>query len=260
MLGSAACLAAASRAGAVLLLGSIAAVVVVASRGRRLLAVAGVTVFVGALLAAALLWGTLGTRVRDTVLSGGQDLRASTRWAVAGSLTQMVVDHPVFGIGFGAFRVVFPRYLSSGEADLWNQAHDDWAEMTVEGGLVALGCTLWLAVAFWRRVRAVWSGASSRGFRLTLLGLLLGIGSLTLHALVDFNHQIPANALLFVVASALALSPERRLEGSRASGEGRAAGRVLAAVLVAFFGWQAFRGVLAGLDYSAGRELPAPGT
>jgi len=259
LLGSGACLAAASRAGAVLLLGSMTVLVLVASRGRRLRTAAGVTVFVGVLLASALLWGTLGTRVRDTFLSGGQDIRASTRWAVAGSLAHMVADHPLFGVGFGAFRVVFPRYLSAGEAELWLQAHDDFAELAVEGGLVALACTLWLAVAFWRRAIAVRAGSSSRGFRLMHLGLLLGLVSLTLHALVDFNHQIPANALLFVVVSALALSPERRGERTGSGGGGWGAARVVAAVLVTLFGWQALRGIPAGLAYDRGAKAASAG-
>jgi putative inorganic carbon (HCO3(-)) transporter len=154
LVGASACLAAASRAGAVLLFGSLAVLVLVASRGRRLLAAGAMVLVLGGLVSMALLWGTLGSRVRDTLLSGGQDIRGSTRWAVASSLGRMIVDHPVFGVGFGAFRVVFPRYLASGEAELWNQAHDDWAEIAVEGGVVTLLATVWLAVAFWRRAAA----------------------------------------------------------------------------------------------------------
>jgi hypothetical protein len=38
------------------------------------------------------------------------------------------------------------------------------------------------------------------------VGAALGLGALTLHALVEFNHQIPANALLFVATAAWASS------------------------------------------------------
>ena len=39
------------------------------------------------------------------------------------------------------------------------------------------------------------------------LGPALGLVALTVHAVVDFNHQMPANALLFVTVAALALAP-----------------------------------------------------
>ncbi|HEX5043088.1 MAG TPA: O-antigen ligase family protein [Candidatus Polarisedimenticolaceae bacterium] len=258
LIGAAACLAAASRAGAVLLVGSLAVLVLVASRGRRLIAAGAMVLVLGGLVSTALLWGTLGTRVRDTLLSGGQDIRASTRWAVASSLGQMLGDHPVFGVGFGAFRVVFPRYLASGEAELWNQAHDDWAEVAVEGGVVALLATVWLAAAFWKHAAGTYAAASSRGFRLTRLGLLLGLASLTVHAFVDFNHQIPANALLFVVAAALALSPEQR-HGAASGGRSGGLARAAAAVLIALCGWQALRGVPAGLAYARGAREASRG-
>lgn len=207
-LGTAAAMGAASRAGVALLLTSLAVLALVASRGRRLLAAAGVLALAGALVAGALLWGTLGSRLRDSILASDQDASFSNRTVVVRALAEMVADHPIFGVGFGAFRVAFPRYLPAGEAELWNQAHDDWAEVAVEGGLVALGCTVWLAAAFWRRALIGLKSVKGLRQRLSRVGLLLGLGSLTLHALVDFNHQIPANALLFVVASALALRGE----------------------------------------------------
>ena len=45
-------------------------------------------------------------------------------------------------------------------------------------------------------------------------GLVLGIVALGIHAVVDFNHQIPANALLFVLICALAL-PVAKPEDAR---------------------------------------------
>jgi O-antigen ligase len=182
---------------------------VAASRGRRALAFLLALVVVAGGLAAALAWGTLGERVRDALLSGEQDVSLSSRLVVLRSLGEMAADFPVFGVGFGAFRVAFPRYMPAGEGELWNQAHDDWAEVAVDGGLPALALVVWLTAAFWRRALRVRAGSAHRAFRLTRLGLLVGLGALTLHALVDFNHQIPANALLFVVAGGVALSPDR---------------------------------------------------
>ena len=42
------------------------------------------------------------------------------------------------------------------------------------------------------------------------IGLVVGVVTLLIHAFLDFNHQIPANALLFVAYCALLL-PARRM-------------------------------------------------
>jgi hypothetical protein len=62
-----------------------------------------------------------------------------------------------------------------------------------------------VAIAATSRLRAV----SSRAARIEQIGLLIGLGSLAVHAAVDFNHQIPANALLFVVLGVFATSQVR---------------------------------------------------
>ena len=60
----------------------------------------------------------------------------------------------------------------------------------------------WLMVGF--SIRAVRRLRRHNGsISVSRLGLALGLVSLILHAWLDFNHQIPANALLFVTLSAL---------------------------------------------------------
>ncbi len=60
----------------------------------------------------------------------------------------------------------------------------------------------WLMVGF--GIRAVRRLRRHNGsLSVSRLGLALGLGALALHAIVDFNHQIPANALLFVALAAL---------------------------------------------------------
>ena len=63
----------------------------------------------------------------------------------------------------------------------------------------------WLTIAFWRRVVGGGALRTARGHvALEQLGIALGLLTLSVHALVDFNHQIPANALLFVTIGAIA--------------------------------------------------------
>ena len=76
----------------------------------------------------------------------------------------------------------------------------------MEGGLIAAVLLVWLVGAFVARLsrRSAWS----RDGRVDpeAAGLLLGLLVLAVHAIFDFNHQIPANALLFTTMAALALA------------------------------------------------------
>jgi hypothetical protein len=46
---------------------------------------------------------------------------------------------------------------------------------------------------------------------LATIGLVLGLISLSVHAFFDFNHQVPANALLFTTLAAIAIAPNEDL-------------------------------------------------
>jgi O-antigen ligase len=108
----------------------------------------------------------------------------------------------VVGSGFGAFRDVIPSYLPRGESEHWLQLHNDYLEVAAGGGLVAMLLVAWLAVGYAVRLARRVRGGTSADDALSSLGLALGVASLAVHEVVDFNLQIPANALLFVVVAA----------------------------------------------------------
>jgi hypothetical protein len=127
----------------------------------------------------------------------------------------MAKDYALTGSGFGAFREVIPAYLPRGDSGLWLQLHNDYLEMVLAGGLVAVTLVAWLAAVFASRVVRAVRAESADGRLLPSLGLAMGLVALALHEIVDFNLQIPANALLFVVLAAMSVSPvARSLEGS----------------------------------------------
>jgi multisubunit Na+/H+ antiporter MnhB subunit len=149
----------------------------------------------------------LGDRVRTFIEQrGGSLIDEVDRVDAWKTGLRIVADYPVTGVGFGAFPEVFPRYMSKGEYSFWAQLHNDWLEVVVDGGVIAALLLLWLCYGFWsralRRVRP------ARGHRVDMetLGLVLGVLSLTVHAVLDFNHQIPATALMFVTAGALTVA------------------------------------------------------
>jgi O-antigen ligase len=85
----------------------------------------------------------------------------------------------------GGARVGF-RFQGS---DWYREAHNDYLQVLVETGLPGLLIALWAAAAALRRV------APSRWVFAALLAMLL-------HALVEFDFQIPALPVLFVVLAA----------------------------------------------------------
>ncbi len=193
-----------SKAGAALIAAGVSVVFVfgIARRGRRLLAAAAVlAVLLGA--GALLLQTALGARARSFLAVSREGIGESSRIQAWRSALPMIADFPATGVGMGAFRDVFPRYLRAGEAGYWDRLHNDYLEVVVEGGIPAGALVLLLAAGFSRRAFRGWRRAR-KGERTARLGLLAGLAALALHAAVDFNHQIPANALLFVAAAALA--------------------------------------------------------
>ena len=120
----------------------------------------------------------------------------------------MIGDFPLTGAGFGSFRHIFARYMPAGESMRWAHAHNDYLELLLDGGVVALGLLGWLVWGYGTRVARRLHGAApvSPG----RIGLVVGLVTLSIHAFLDFNHQIPANALLFVATCALLL-PARRV-------------------------------------------------
>jgi O-antigen ligase len=105
-------------------------------------------------------------------------------------------DRPLTGFGLGAWPTVYPHYALSDDGFFANQAHNDWAQAAVEGGVPAflcyLGLFLWTVRAGWR---APW------GF---------GLSFVLLHALVDYPiHRQALGVLFFLVAGVLAKSGQR---------------------------------------------------
>ncbi len=119
--------------------------------------------------------------------------------------TAMMRDYAVTGSGFGSFRDVFPAYLPPGELMRWYRVHNDYLEVVLEGGFVAGLLVLWLTWNYWIRVLGG-VGRASCSHDYATIGLVLGLIALSVHAFFDFNHQVPANALLFTTLAAIAVA------------------------------------------------------
>ena len=134
------------------------------------------------------------------------DLAPGVRLKITKDCLRMFVHRPLLGWGLGTFPTVYPTYRSFYTDLFINEAHNDYAQLLVETGLLGFGLMVWFLISLYRqglptsrRWEFRWDGAVS-------LGALLGCTGILFHSFVDFNLQIPANAALFYVLCSLSAS------------------------------------------------------
>jgi O-antigen ligase len=118
----------------------------------------------------------------------------------------IISDHPL-GIGLKNYENVFQVYNRSSTSDKTvMHAHNDHLQMLIEAGwigfLALIGSFLIFIWKSARRIRQIDSRREPRQFFLAI-GAFSGLVSMSVHSLFDFNLQIPANCLYFVVLMAL---------------------------------------------------------
>lgn len=131
---------------------------------------------------------------------------------------EMWRDHPLFGIGLGAYKLNFVPYKADFLATPRGadyrfhiaraaQAHNEYVQVTAElgavGFLVVLTGIGLIAYFGLRRIAA----QRERERRMELLLLGAGVLACLVHAAVSFPWHLPSSGLAFVVALGLAFSP-----------------------------------------------------
>ncbi|WP_338623803.1 O-antigen ligase family protein [Selenomonas sp. TAMA-11512] len=204
---SAACLAMTYARGAVL---TIAAVLALYGMLRDWRVLLGVTAVGAGLL-------TLDSALYERVISvfTQMDTSMEMRIALWDSTVQMIADHPFFGIGWGAYWMVYPAYdfYLEGADVLVVHAHNMYLNYAAEIGVVGALTFFWYF--FGTMLRAFLSKAEdTAGFRQGLmLGLALAILSIALNGVTDYVlFNIPSSMLFYLLAAMVgvgdALAPE----------------------------------------------------
>jgi len=189
----AAVITAVSRAGAVLIIGELVAVLLLSWRrglipAARLRKRAAWTAAVSVALAAVVGWQVTLDKFREP-----EPYRVR-RELLLSSLA-MTADRPAAGFGLGTWPVVYPAYARFDNGLAANHAHDDWAEWAAEGGVPFL--VLMALVALW----------SVRPAADSLWGM--GVPVIFAHSLVDYPLREPAvAAVLFAMLGAVAARTE----------------------------------------------------
>jgi putative inorganic carbon (HCO3(-)) transporter len=126
---------------------------------------------------------------------------------------KLILAHPVFGVGFGAYSTAFPHYDDSTGYFFVNAAHNDYVQGLAETGMIGgiLGLAFLYCLA--RLVKRTLS-ATNPWERSTGLAGAIGCIGLLAHSLVDFNLQITSNALLFLILVAILDTADWRMTES----------------------------------------------
>ena len=165
--------AAGARAGSVLLAVEVAAALLVA--WRRGMAPAGTLArglaafgAMAVLFTAIVSWQTLRQRFEEP------DPLAQRRDFLVSSVA-MLRQRPAMGFGLGNWARAYPQYALFDDGNYVNQAHNDWAQWAVEGGIPFFAILLALvAMAAPAAVRSVWG---------------IGLVSVWVHCLVEYPLQ-----------------------------------------------------------------------
>ena len=113
-------------------------------------------------------------------------------------LQPFVQDFLPFGSGLGTFRKAFSTYYAEKFRFIYMHAEDDYLQFPGELGVGALLLPLIVILSLTQAVLAL-----RRTDHIFIRGMsfaaVMAIVSLLIHSFVDFNLQIPANALMFVL-------------------------------------------------------------
>jgi O-antigen ligase len=135
-----------------------------------------------------------------------------SRRDIWGASWQLIKDHPLTGVGLGAFPLAYTRYDPSSGAQRVEQAHNDYLQILADAGLLGgILALLFLVLLFARGFRALNTRDKRR--RGIAIGALSGCFAIAVHSFIDFNLQVTANAQLFLALAALATSEKRRGDG-----------------------------------------------
>jgi O-antigen ligase len=107
------------------------------------------------------------------------------------------------GTGLGTFAVAFRRYQTTSLDLLIDHAHNDYLEVTTDTGILGAGLLFIPIIGLLFKMILAYVEARNPYRRSVLLACIGGSAALLIHSAMDFNLQIPANALLFAVVLGL---------------------------------------------------------
>lgn len=182
-------------------------------------------------------------RFSRSINNGKLDL--DTRFVMWDSAVRMWKDHVWFGVGPGHYDLLFREYRSPAVQRQAERAHNDYLNTLADWGVVGAALVTIALVLLTVGVVKVWKHVQRDGGAFSsnqsdkfafVVGAAMGLFALALHSVVDFNLQIPANAIIAVTLMALLTShwrfaTERFWFSARLPGKASATLAILAALV-----------------------------
>lgn len=121
---------------------------------------------------------------------------------------QIIRDHPLLGVGLGAYGVAYTQYDTRNGLFRIEQAHNDYLETLANAGVV--GALLGVFFIVWLFRTGFARRETQDDFRRGVsTGALAGCFAVLVHSFFDFTLHTTSNALLFLVVIALATADAR---------------------------------------------------
>lgn len=145
-------------------------------------------------------------RIQETTLqsaASSQEESIEQRLDVSHHALELIRDFPAFGTGGGSFYNTYLRYKNPSIPVYFDHAHNDYVELAADNGLIGiglLGAFVLLSAGSTLHILLRRRASLPRGIA---FGTLMMIVTLLIHSSVDFNLQLPANALTIVVVIAM---------------------------------------------------------
>ncbi|MGH9427463.1 MAG: O-antigen ligase family protein, partial [Terriglobia bacterium] len=148
----------------------------------------------------------IDVRLEQTVTS---ESKLADRLPIWQDSLKMGQEFPLFGVGLGAWPDLFPHYERPPWSPIFSrEVHNDYLELFTETGVVGFafltGFFVVAAVMLLRGLRRL-----TPRLLPVFVALVVSIAGMALHEWVDFNLQIPANALLCTLLLGIALRMAR---------------------------------------------------
>jgi O-antigen ligase len=154
-------------------------------------------------------------RIATLELTRRSDLSSDIRLQIDRDIFKMVRERPLLGWGDGTFADVYPHFRTFYTDSLVNAAHNDYLQVLAETGLLGFAIVIWFLMAAVQPALHKAQKWTSNLNGAVSLAALLGIIGILVHSFVDFNLQIPANAVLFYSLCTLAAMEPRFLTHRR---------------------------------------------
>ncbi len=184
---------------------TVLAIVLLRREGaKRLMIAFGIFAILLAFLLAVTADRSLLSRIGTVHHETKSELSGGTRLTIVRDTFKMFEQRPLLGWGLGTFRDVYRQFRSFYSDLIVNEAHNDYMQVLAETGLFGFLIMLWfLAAAYSGALHKIPSWPANVNGAVGLAALISMTGILV-HSFVDFNLQIPANALMFYAICTIA--------------------------------------------------------